>query len=271
MAGSLYSQSNPSEPNPKGMSFVPQGSFQMKLTRNSETKMTNVSVDAFWMSNEITNAEFREFVEWAKANPAEKLYQTKYSVEVFTDPKKGSTKDTVIRKINSIEVSTFSPDMIDPLCLEKEDSKYKDYFTTKKYNDYPVVGVSFVMAGYFCLWKTMLENEQRKEKGLPDVHIYRIPLEQEWEYVAQKSASNGNGPGLDPTLQKVNIGTRNELGLFHLDNNVSEWVTPVQGNAGVIRGGSWKSGKSISERQIIDTNTRGANIGFRIVQSYLKN
>ncbi len=267
---SLYSQTQPSVSKPKGMVFVPQGSFDMEITRNSETKLTKVSVGAFWMSNEITNAEFREFVDWAKKNPNEKLYQVKYSTEVFSDPKKGIMKDTVIRKINPIEVSKFSSEMIDPFCLEKENSKYKDYFTNIKYNDYPVVGVSFIMAEYFCLWKTMLENEQMKEKGLPNVHFYRIPLETEWEYVAQQPNPKGDKNSLVSTIQKVNEGSNNEWGLFHLDNNVSEWVTPMmREKAGIIRGGSWKSENSISARQVIDPNLKESNIGFRIAQSYI--
>jgi formylglycine-generating enzyme required for sulfatase activity len=251
------------------MVFVPQGSFDMEITRNSETKLTKVSVGAFWMSNEITNAEFREFVDWAKKTPNEKLYQVKYSTEVFSDPKKGTMKDTVIRKINPIEVLKFSSEMIDLLCLEKVNTEYKDYFNNKKYNDYPVVGVSFKMAEYFCLWKTMLENEQMKEKGLPNVHLYRIPLETEWEYVAQQPLSKGDKNSLARTVQKVNKGNGNEWGLFHLDNNVSEWVTPVREKSGIVRGGSWKSENSISARQVIDQNSKEANIGFRIVQSYI--
>ena len=138
---SLYAQTQPSVSKPKGMEFVPQGSFQMNITRNSVTKLTNVSVDAFWMSNEITNAEFREFVDWANKNPNEKLYKTTYSPEVVSDPKKGTMKDTIIVKILPIEVSKFNSKMLDTVCLEKVNAEYKDYFSNTKYNDYPVVGV----------------------------------------------------------------------------------------------------------------------------------
>jgi formylglycine-generating enzyme len=262
---SLYAQTKPSDSKPKGMEFVPQGSFQMKTTRNSVTTVTNVTVDAFWMSNEITNVEYRKFVDWAKTNSDKKLYQAKYSVEVFTDPKKGSTRDTMILKMIPIEVSTFNSDMIDPLSLEKVSKDYKNYFTNNKYNDYPVVGVSFKMAEYFCIWKTMLENEQMKEKGLPNIQAYRIPLETEWEYVAQQPITKGDIVGL---VQKVNEGNTNEWGLFHLDNNVSEWVASRR-DAGIIRGGSWKSENSISERQLINPDSKEPYIGFRIVLSYL--
>jgi formylglycine-generating enzyme required for sulfatase activity len=261
---SLYAQTQPSVSKPKGMEFVPQGSFQMKIAKISETKLTNVSVGAFWMSNEITNAEFREFVDWANKNPNEKLYKTTYSSEVVSDPKKGTMKDTIIVRILPIEVSKFSSKMIDPLCLEKVNAEYKDYFSNKKYNDYPVVGVSFVMADYYCLWKTMMVNKQMKEKGLPNIHAYRIPLETEWEYVAQQHVSKGTTTSLASTIQKVNNGTKNEWGLFHLDNNVSEWVSP-----GIVRGGSWKSENSISARQILDVSSQEPYIGFRIVQSYV--
>lgn len=262
---SLYSQTKTIDSKPKGMEFVPQGSFEMKITRNSQTKISKVSVDAFWMSNEITNVEYREFVDWAKNNPDKKLYQAKYSVEVFTDPKKGSTRDTMILKLIPIEVSTFNSDMIDPLSLEKVNKDFKDYFKNKKYNDYPVVGVSFKMAEYFCIWKTLFENEQMKEKGLPNVQSYRLPLETEWEYVAQQPIIKADKNGL---VQKVNEGNTNEWGLFHLDNNVSEWVTSRL-DASIVRGGSWKSENSISERQLINPDSKEPYIGFRIVRSYL--
>ena len=120
------------------------------------------------------------------------------------------------------------------------------------------------MAEYYCLWKTMMENKQMKEKGLPNVHSYRIPLETEWEYVTQQPLSKGTSNSLAATLQKVNNGSSNEWGLFHLNNNVSEWVSP-----GIVRGGSWKSENSISARQVLDLNSQEPNIGFRIVQSYI--
>ena len=267
---SLNAQTQPSISKPAGMVFVPQGSFQMKINRNSETKVTNVSVGAFWMSNEITNAEFKEFLDWTKKNPDETLYQVKYSMEVITDPQKGITKDTLIRKINPIEVSKFISEIIDPLCLDKANKSFKDYFYDKKYNDYPVVGVSFTMAEYFCLWKTKLVNDQMKEKGMPGVHSYRIPLETEWEYVAQQTNLKDDNNSLSSTIQKVNEGNSNEWGLFHLDNNVSEWVTPVmRETSGIIRGGSWKSENSTSARQVIDPNSNEADVGFRIVQSFI--
>lgn len=263
---SLFSQAKYIDPEPKGMVFVPKGSFKMKTTNNSETEVFNMNVSAFWMSNEITNSEFREFISWAKDNPDKKLYQTKYHLEVVSDLKKGTTKDTVIIDLIAINVSTFNFDMIDSLSLEKTNKDYKDYFTNMKYDDYPVVGVSFRMAQYFCLWKTMLENEQRKEKGLREVQPYRIPQESEWEYVAQQPITKFVESEL---IEKVNEGNSNQWGLIHFDNNVSEWVSSKKDEEGIFRGGSWKSGNSISQRQLINPDSKEPYIGFRIVRTYL--
>jgi formylglycine-generating enzyme required for sulfatase activity len=268
LALSVFAQGKIPESKPQGMEFIPAGSFQMTNKWDSESKVTSVTVEAFWMSNEVTNAEYREFVDWAKSNPEKVLYQVKYSKAVVSDLKKGITKDTIIRKITPIKVSSLIPDIIDPLCMEKADQQYKDYFTNQKFNDYPVTGVSFMMAEYYCIWKTTTENEGLEKQGLPDVHSYRIPLETEWEYVAQQNIKEVGDKSTIDKLSKVNEGTVNEFGLSHFNDNVSEWATPNRGGTVIIRGGSWKSGNSISERIITDPDTREPYIGFRIVRSY---
>jgi formylglycine-generating enzyme required for sulfatase activity len=264
----LNGQDKSFEQEPQGMVFIPQGSFDMKNTSNAGPAVRKITVDAFWMSNEVTNKEFREFADWAKNNPGEKLNQVKFSVTTVTDPVKGSTKDTVVMLVNPIEVSTFSSTMIDSTVLEKVNANYKNYFTDLKYNDCPVVGVSFKMAEYYCIWKTMLENRSLEKKGLPAIQWYRIPLETEWEYVAQQPITKKVTETVAGTLQRVDEGDMNEWGLYHFSNNVSEWVSASRGGA-LVRGGSWKSEGTISVRQQIDINSREAYIGFRIVRSYV--
>jgi formylglycine-generating enzyme required for sulfatase activity len=67
------------EPDPYGMLFIPQGSFNMgpndqdiawSLTSQSKT----VSIRSFWMDEtEITNTEYRQFVNWVRDSIARKL------------------------------------------------------------------------------------------------------------------------------------------------------------------------------------------------------
>jgi formylglycine-generating enzyme required for sulfatase activity len=266
----LDAQNTNPEPKPEGMEFVPAGSFKMKMTWAPEPKIVNVSVEAFWMSNEITNAEYRKFVDWAKNNPDKKLYQTKFSQETVSDPKKGTMKDTVIVKIIPVEVSGLIPEMIDPSAMEKVNKDFKDYFTDKKYNDYPVVGVSFKLAEYYCIWKTMMENQRMKTEGLPNIHAYRLPMEAEWEYVAQQPYDNISTKKDNKLIQKVNEGNKNNWGLSHLDDNVSEWVvTSPKEKVWIVRGGSWKTNSNIIDRHVVEPDCKEGYIGFRIVRSYL--
>lgn len=60
------------EPNPYGMLFIAQGSFNMgqneqdvASTSNAQTK--TVTVRSFWIDEtEITNSEYRQFVYWVR-------------------------------------------------------------------------------------------------------------------------------------------------------------------------------------------------------------
>jgi len=67
------------EPEPTGMSFIPQGYFNMgpneqdvPFAMNSQPK--TVSIDAFWMDEtEISNNEYRQFVYWVRDSIAMRL------------------------------------------------------------------------------------------------------------------------------------------------------------------------------------------------------
>ncbi|MBZ4676194.1 MAG: gliding motility-associated lipoprotein [Anaerophaga sp.] len=67
------------EPDPYGMIFIPQGSFNMGLadedmayTMNSQKR--TISVPSFWMDEtEITNTEYRQFVYWVRDSIARRL------------------------------------------------------------------------------------------------------------------------------------------------------------------------------------------------------
>ncbi|MPL95787.1 hypothetical protein SDC9_41959 [bioreactor metagenome] len=56
---------------------------------------------------------------------------------------------------------------------------YKKYMSRKKYEKYPVLGVSWQNALEYCIWRTKMENP---DSGI--VFIYRLPYKSEWEQMA---------------------------------------------------------------------------------------
>ena len=176
------------EPEPEGMVFIPQGSFVMKRNVGESISERNVSVEAFWMKEtEVSVKEYYEYLEAVKDIASDEEYKL--------------------------------------LLPNFDKAPFENYFTNKKYKDFPVVGISYKQAAVFCAWKTKEEKNKlpkNRRKFFPD---YRLPLETEWIY-----ASFG---GIRPeqielpeisALTKVSAGKPNDWGVYHAFDNISEWT-----------------------------------------------
>jgi formylglycine-generating enzyme required for sulfatase activity len=241
-----------------------------KSVGKDSSQKIQISLESFYISNEITNKEYREFTDWVKNNPDQLLARTK---EI-----KGSKNEFGKTRIWTIPVfigmSDLLPKVIDSTALYKLDKKYKNYFTDDKYNEYPVVGVSRNVAEFFCCWKTTFENVTEKVgHGKSKVYItrgpetkFRLPVEIEWEYVAKQPLKRRLSN--DRSLRQVFEGNINKWGLSHMYDNVSEWVDSPDDSSAISRGGSWRTKSNISDRQIINPDSSNGFTGFRIVRTY---
>lgn len=252
------------EAQPKSMSFIGQGTYSRTVFIKNDTVIYKASVAPFWMSNEITNKEYKEFINALNLAPNDSLCWINYN----------NTQSTNNKSHKCISYSDASKNIIDTTVFNKENKQYKNYFNNKEFDDYPVVGVSYNSARLFCIWKTQSEIEKLKKDGkTPYINDYRVPLEEEWYYAASmpmlKEKTNNNN------LQKVNSGERSKNSLYHFSGNVSEWTSTNSdtelNNSNVVLGGSWKDNADLNKRFYLDRNSKNNYVGFRIVRTYISN
>lgn len=157
-------------------------------------------------------------------------------------------------------------------------------------DDLPVEQVSWQDAVRFC--ERLSQKEGRR---------YRLPTEAEWEYAARGGPSSrgyrysgSDNPdkvawhkkNSESATHSVGRKTHNELGLYDMSGNVSEYCSdwyemdyyrrspsvdpqgPATGDIRAVRGGSWRSfsGHCRSTfRSGIEPKRRSKSIGFRVV------
>lgn len=87
------------EPEPFGMLFIPQGSFNMGQNEqdvasamNAQTK--TVTIRSFWMDEtEVTNSEYRQFVYWVRDSIARRMLGEQFDQFLITEDELGNEID----------------------------------------------------------------------------------------------------------------------------------------------------------------------------------
>jgi len=120
---------------PKGMVFVPKGSF----TVQRDSSPITITISAYWMGNEITNKEFREFYDEIKNTPTDTICMIDLS-KLNEGNNRGineKIKATIIKSSHSEILSS----LMDQSAWNSVPGK-ENYFIDPTYDNYPVVGVT---------------------------------------------------------------------------------------------------------------------------------
>lgn len=129
----------------------------------------------------------------------------------------------------------------------------KRYNAHPAFNNYPVVGVSWIQATAFCEWRTQLLNSYLDSKNRTPESDFRLPTEAEWEYAARGGRSQSMFPWGNYYLRnkkgcllanfkpgrgnypedggfytvRADAYWPNDFGLYNMAGNVAEWTSSL--------------------------------------------
>ncbi len=156
------------------------------------------------------------------------------------------------KRLTTTERINIYPDTlcwIHDFAYSYNDAATRSYFDHPRYDHYPVVGVSYVQAKAFSVWRTLQMNNYLEKSSYARYEDFRLPTEAEWEYAARGGVdgspypwggpyvNNGRGCFLanykplrgaydgdgGATTVVVAHYAPNDFGLYDMAGNVSEW------------------------------------------------
>jgi len=248
LVGVPENKSNHKKNTPEGMTFIPMGSYSILRVPGDSTSKVTKSVQAFYMSQEVTNKEYRQYMDWLKSHPDDTLSWVYIDHKAMTKPYENdtTTEGWKSRRQSRIKIINVLTKDIKPIDLSvwdefKDDNcyeLYKNYFTDPAFDNFPVVGVSWENARLFCQWKTKMLNDKALADGKEYYNDVRLPAIEEWEY-----ASACGFTGKDKNIKKQitlkdgreylnqiplfpSVSNKKNLyGLYNLNQNVAEWTS----------------------------------------------
>jgi formylglycine-generating enzyme required for sulfatase activity len=233
-------------------------------TKTIEKKMKEIVGNLWASETEVTNLEYRMFLNNLKNSRNDELYN-----KCLYD--------------SAAWVKEFEVQFTEPM--------ESNYHWHPAYDEYPVVNISYDAAVEYCKWLTQQYNSQRKRKYTQVV--FRLPTEEEWRLMAIPGGETDNTCFKDDNVQnekgcylaniKVGEGNYNgdggffpvkadsyfpnDKGFYCTMGNVAEMIS----KEGVAKGGSWYNSFEESKfNKIQSYDGPDPRIGFRVIMEIIQ-
>ncbi|MCU0389372.1 MAG: formylglycine-generating enzyme family protein [Chitinophagaceae bacterium] len=232
-------------------------------SRAWQKKWASFEPGKWMMKTEVSNGEYREFLDALKSAGKEEEYEFFYP-------------DTAGWKRNK----------------EGNDAYVSYYFSHPSFKNYPVVNITHAAAYDYCMW---LNEEYKKLKEKPYGNVeFRLPAHDEWMLAARSGKGDDriypwNGMYLrnnknqnlcnyrsDEARDDLSAGLNdkafvtapinsffpNEIGLYNMSGNVAEMIADI----GIAVGGSYyDSGENVRVNSRKNYAKSAPDVGFRVI------
>jgi formylglycine-generating enzyme required for sulfatase activity/energy-coupling factor transporter ATP-binding protein EcfA2 len=263
---------------------IPGGTYKYSVSK----QLVKVP-DLYFCKYPVTNKRYRRFISFLAGK--EKELEKELSVDLYAE--------RLLKFADTIKGYSGYLEKNPGKCQDLLRSNYDD---DKKFNgdDQPVVGVAWYAARAYCFWLSCLDTALRKEKQLLTgdtsllASIYRLPMEEEWEWAAggepdgsirkypwpkdkgepaKNLANFNNNVGATTPVDRYPEGAT-PLGLMDMAGNAWEWMENYYDNDEkymALRGGAYYSKEGslfCSARGIGDPHgSWDDNFGFRVLRA----
>ncbi len=183
-----------------------------------------------------------------------------YKGSMFANRPKGLNNRSALVKREVVNVYPDTLCWVHDYTYSMNEDYARQYFSSSAFDNYPVVGVSWVQAKAFCVWRSNYLNQYLRSIDYATMNDFRLPSEAEWEYAARGGISEMSYPWGGPYVRNPNGcflanyeplrgaydddgGVRtlmvghyapNDYGLYDMAGNVSEWCIDTYNKSSYI-------------------------------------